>query len=222
MTPKLEIRQTDMRKFQEDFRRVAAASSRPLDLVVNSTMWGIADEAKRRTPLADRAKIQFDLGATLQSERVNKKGKTVRRYKYNPTPVAYAIVNWRRRKAGQPPIPRGEMAAAAKKLIVGRLRAVGSLRAGWSRALGILAASFHWSVDRSGPRIKQASTATPAKPGWKPEARLEYRLVIQNGGKQIDPRVATALDGGFQKKGREFVTKLESELKKSLRQAGAL
>lgn len=220
MTPTLGVRQADLRKFQEDFRRLAASTQRPLHTFTNSRLWHVAEEAKRLTPVADRAKIQSDLGATIQSERVDKKGRTRRRYKYSPTPVAYAIVNWRRRNAGLPPIPRGEMASAAKKMIAGRLRAVGSMRAGWARGMAALASAFGKSGDRSGPRIKQPSTATPARPGWKPQATIEYRLTVNDGGKKIDPRVAVATDGGFRKEHGQILGQLEKQVKKSWREAG--
>lgn len=212
----------DQSEFQRTLRAAAARTSRSLPVFMDSRMLHILKEASAQTPIADRSKIQSDLGATLRSQKVDKKGKIRRRYKYTPTPAVYAIVNWRRAKAGLPPVPKGEMADAAKKLIAGRLRAIGSLRAGWKRAIGILAASVKAGITGEGPAIKSASRATPAKPG-NPTTQIEYRMVVDRGnGAQIDPRVIQAMDSGFASEQSQLIKHLEDHVRADLKSVGAL
>jgi hypothetical protein len=218
MTPTIKF---NLPQFQADLQKAVAFTKRPLDKFVSSRLLHVAKTARENTPVASRSKIQSELGAAISKERVNSKGRTVRSYKYKPTPLAYALVNWRRKNANKPPIPRKAMKSAARKLITARLRAVGSLKAGWTRALGILASSVGAAIDRTGPKIKNASTAQPAKPGWRPEARMEYKLTISDGGaRQIDPRVVSALEKGFAKEHGELIAHLEKRVKQSLREAG--
>jgi hypothetical protein len=213
----------DISGFVEPLRKVAASSPLPLSQFITKRLYFVGKEAQRLTPIASRPKIQTDLGAELTRARVSKNGKIRRTYKYSPTPLVYALMNARRRKAGKPPIPRAEMASAAKKLIASRLRAVGSLRSGWTRGIVQLGKNVGQFLGFDGPRIKNASIGVPARPGWNPQASLEYRLTVgHGGGRSIDPRVTPALQGGFEKEKAELISKLEKEVGGLLKKAGAL
>ena len=208
--------------FDRTLKELAAKTSRSLDVFMNSRMLHIAKHARVKTPIASRDKIQTDLGATTRSQKVVK-GKIRRRYKYSPTPVVYAIINARRRKAGQPPLERGEMAKAARKLISSRLRAVGSLASGWNRAIGILASAVRTSAGSYGPKVKMQSEATIAKPGFSPTVTMTYRETVQGGGgRQVDPRVVNALDSGFNKEKGEMLNQLSKHINKVAKQSGAI
>lgn len=214
----------DQSEFRETLRKIIAGSTRELPVVLNSRLLAIAKTAKELTPEASRPAITSYLGATLTRERVNKKGKTVRRYSYSPQPVVYAILNARRKKAGSGPIPRSEMAAAAKKFIQSKLRAVGSLKSGWTAAIGKLAAAVKGGIgDSGGPRVKMASQATPARDGWNPVASLEYlETIYRGGGREIDPRVVSALESAFAREQSEMEAHLENRLREVAQKAGAL
>lgn len=209
----------DQQEFQRTFQKLASLSPSELSVFTNFTLRDIAIDAKERTPIADRGKILSDLGATMTSQKIVK-GKTRRRYKYSPTPLVYAIINARRAAAGKPAIPRDEMATAAKKMIASRLRAVGSLRSGWSRAIGILIGAFGGS---DGPRIRMTSNASPAKPGWSPTATLEYRETVDRGhGREVDGRVIAALEGAFATKQANMAKRIEDKLTGIAKRAGAI
>lgn len=215
----------DDREFQSTLRKLAVNSSRSLPLFMNSRMLHIMKTAQKETPVADRSTIMAELGAAIKSQRMNKRGRMVRRYSYSPRPLVYALVNARRRKAGQPPIQPGEMEGAARKLIANRLRGIGSLRSGFTGMIGKLAYAVRESLGLSGPRVREASKATLARDGWNPTVTTEYRLTVakaQDGPRSIHPYVVESHHKGFQIEKGEMMRHLENNMKKVFRQSGAL
>jgi hypothetical protein len=223
MNPTFKV---DMNEFQRTLKSLAATTSRSLPVFMNSRMLNVISEARRRTPVADRGKIMSDLGATLKSERTNAKGRKVRKYSYAPVPVVYKILNARRRAKGLPMLFNKDILPAAKSLIAARLRAVGSLRSGWTQAIGILAAVVNKVADKSGPRVKQPSTAKVARDGFNPTAEVTFRLTTQSSmshqGQQIDPRAEDALRAGFAREHAEMISHLEKKVREAAQKAGAL
>jgi hypothetical protein len=213
----------DKTEFQRDFRRLASETKRGLPLFTNSRLLAIAKDAQENTPEANRGAIGEYLGASIQSERINSKGRTVRKFSYKPTPVVYAIINARRKKAGVAPVPRNQMAAEAKAFIASKFRAVGSLKSGWTKAIGILAQSVAQSLGGlSGPRVKMNSRAKPATEGWNPTATLEYRETVERAGiRFIDSRVELALDAAFEKEHGEILRQLDKHMNGVASKAGA-
>jgi hypothetical protein len=115
-------------------------------------------------------------------------------------PLIARIINKKRRQAGQPGLEGPEMQRAEQKFLNARLRAIGSLRAGWVAAIRKLAAAAKqaFAIERT-PRVKSSGRARPAVEGWDPVAELEYNLAIRKKeALQIDPRVETALAAAFQ------------------------
>ncbi len=211
------------REFTETLRKAAAATSRTLGSFMNSRAYYLGKRAMDHTPIASREKISADLGAELKSEKVDKKGKLRRRYSYSPKPVVFGIINARRRKAGEAALTGQGMATAAKKLISGRLRAVGSLKSGFVRGLAKLAAAAHLSFSKSGPNVKMVGEASPAKEGFSPTASFTYRVTVGNGaGRHVDPRVESATQTAFAEDKAELIRHLESKMKDTLKKAGAL
>lgn len=214
----------DKTEFTATFRKLASGVKTDLPTFTTAQLLDIAENARDLTPVANRGAMLSYLGGTISSERVNSKGKIVRTYNYKPQPVVYAIVNARRKKAGLAPVPRGQMADEANKFIASKLRAVGSLRSGWSKAIGILSAAVKKSVSGSsgGPNVRMKSRAKPARDGWNPTATLEYRETVERDGiRFIDVRVETALNAAFQKKHGEMLRELDKQMNATARKAGA-
>lgn len=188
--------------FQKYLKLQSSLTSRTQSEVLNRTGLDIANFAYKLTPVGSREKIQADLGASVVSTRVNKKGKTVRRYKYTPTPVVYLIVNGQRKRKGLPPIHRADMKVAARKLIAGRLRAINSLKSGWVGTIrDFIRVTRQGSIISDSRPVKQKGYAVPAKQAVKAVAELVYRLTIKKENRSfIDPRVETALADAFRAK----------------------
>jgi hypothetical protein len=215
-------------EFQETLKQLASMSERELSVFLNSRMLAIGKEARDQTPKSSKEQIEHDLMVSGYALRYTKKGDRLMKKSKGAAifggPRIYNIINAKRKKAGEKPIAGEEMATAAKKLLASRFRAVGALRSGWTRAIGIIGQAIGMEIDRSGPLIKQPSVASPAKPGWNPEVSLEYRETIQPAGgqKQIDPRVVAALESGFHKEQGEMEQHLAKKLEEIARKAGAL
>lgn len=199
----------DTAQFNATLRKYLAVSTRSLTEAINEKMFFILAEAQKETPLADRAKIESELGATT-TERIGKSGNVRRKLSYTPTKLVYKLVNRR-----QPGLSGAETEKAARKLIASRLRAVGSLRAGWSAALkkfGQVTGRF--GVSSGLPRVKRGSEASPAKDGVKAQAEAVYNLMQQGAGGslEIDPRVSMALEKSFASEAQSMEGYLERKL----------
>jgi hypothetical protein len=214
----------DQTEFSDTVKRVAELSGRKLPDFVNSRLYHVAKVARDKTPVASRQSITSYLGATLTRQSQGKGGKVRRTYKYHPTQAVYAILNARRRMAGQLALDRSEMETAAKKFIASKLRAVGSLRNGWARGLGILAAAIKQPFTREGPPVKMASEASVARRGFNLSAMINYRVTVakNGGGRGIEPRVTRALEDGFAAENREMIRHLENKVAEIAKEAGAL
>jgi hypothetical protein len=221
MNPRFQL---DQSEFTDTLKRVADLSGRKLGDFLTSRLYHISKEARDQTPIASRTSITSYLGATLSRQKLAKNGKVRRTYAYHPTPVVYAIINARRRMAGLDPLERGQMASAAKKFIASKLRAVGSLRNGWSRGIGILAKAVREPFTKEGPPIKLPSDASPAKQGFRLSAMINYRVTVpkNGGGREVDPRVMRALESGFAKENREMIKHLDAKMNEIAKQAGAI
>ena len=199
----------DTTDFDRTMRKYLTVSTRSLTEAINEKMFFILDRAQKETPLGDRAKIEAELGATT-TERLGKTGKVRRKISYRPTKLVYKLVN---RKT--PGLTQTETAEAAKKLIAARLRAVGSLRAGWSAALrkfGMVTGRFGGQAGL--PRVKRGSEARPATDGLKAQAEAVYNLLQrgEGGSLGIDSRVETALSSAFASEARSMESYLERKL----------
>ena len=173
--------------FEADIRQYAAVKKMELPDAINKKMLFVLRGALRETPKANAGTIKTTLSAPAYM-----KGRT----------VAEAIVLWRNKKNGVSFAARGQLQAAAKKLIDRRGKAVGSLRAGWVKSIKIISAAANETELVEGKsKVKQAGRASPASPSETPVATSTYNLAIRkrNGGFEIDPRVEKALKTAFEK-----------------------
>ena len=189
-----------------------------LDQIINRKMLFVIRRTRALTPKADRSKISAELGAT-STQRVSKKsGKLKWRNKYAPTSLAVGLVQWKRHKAGEPPLTQAEAKAKAAKLIGSRLKAVGSLKAGWVKALNMFAKALGSGGDAPDARVRAKGSAMTAKPSWNPTASAEYDLAIVGAGSNqlhIDSRVSAAAAQAFEEETRS----MEDYISKKLREA---
>lgn len=208
-------------EFTATMRKLIALSSRGETEFVNSRMGHVIKAARDATPIATRGQIQQELGAELVKQRKSNKGKLKRSYRFSPTPVVYAIVNAHQRKLGRRAWPRSEIKRVAEKFIAQRLRAVGSLRAGWTRALAIFGRAIKQPFSSEGPAVKKTSRGLIAKPPVN-QAEVEYRMTVDHGlGRHVDDRVVRALEIGFSKENVEMNMQLEKKMNQIIKEAGA-
>lgn len=202
----------DMREFQEALREYLGKTEKALPEALNTKMFYIARGAHRGTPIADRAKIEQELGVVGYRTSVSKKtGNFVRRKAVlGGGALIYRIINGRRQLAGKAGLAGQAMKQAVARLIGKRLRSIGTERAGWLaiiRGFGSVINMF------PSPRVKGKGMATVAKPGWSPQAQMDYDLnSFKNPGhrQEIDPRTVAALQASFNAEAqsmREYLSK---------------
>lgn len=218
----------DDSEFQRTLKELAARSTRELPVFLNSRLLAIAKNAQAKTPKTERSTIEADLNVVGYLLNYTKAGDRLKKNSKGSAVFGgkriYALVNAKQKRLGQKPIPRMLMAGVAQKFLNRRLGASGTLRAGWSRAIGILGAAIKQAIsfDR-GPSVKMSSKASPAKDGWNPEASLEYRENVEPilGLRMVDPRVVSALESAFQAEQVEMRKHLEEKLNEIATKAGA-
>lgn len=185
----------DMREFNTALAQYVTVTKRTLEHAINMTALFLIREAKKLAPIASRSKIETQFGA-VTTQRISKKTGKVRnvvRYA-GPLPVGLAIWRFRKRHPGEALPSNAELQKRARQLRGRALSAIGTLRAGWNRALRTLDAATGSFDNLAGPRVKHPSIASVAKPGWNPLAEIVYQATIRQGGNlTIEPRVEAGL-----------------------------
>ena len=172
--------------------------------VINRHLFFIAKRAYELTPVAKRQHILETFNVT-QRERVVKKGKHIGKIRRTTnysgvTRSAYRIMNWKRKQKGLPGAARADALRLVKKMIAGRLRAIGTLRSGWVGAIVKLKEALNEAFEPYIRNVvKQRGTARLARPESKnPTGQIAYRIAVKKkSGEQIDPRVIQALQQAF-------------------------
>jgi hypothetical protein len=218
----------DQSSFDRVKNELASISTRELPVFLNSRMLSIAKDAQSKTPKVERSTIENDLSVVGYALNYTKAGDRLKKNSKGRALFGsqriFALVNARQKKLGLKPISKYMMAAAAQKFLNKRLGASGTLRAGWSGAVGKLAAAIKEAVfGGSGPRVKMSSTAIPAKDGWSPRVSIEYRENVEPipGIRMVDPRVVIALESAFAREESEMKRHLEQKVNEIARKAGA-
>jgi hypothetical protein len=214
----------DMSAFDEQLRQYMAVTPKDLEDVVNTKLLYVARGAMAGTPVADRSDIESALGVVAYKTSVSKKSGSFKRRAaiLGAGARVFALVNAARKKAGLPGAYGKDMAKAARGLLGARLRAVGSLKAGWINPIRILAARVkeNFAAERL-PRVKGRGSATPAEPGWNPVAEMTYEITERKGGSagdQIDPRVEAALQAAFDAEARSMAEYVARKVQERLDQ----
>ena len=214
----LEITTGSKAGFDAALKECLLVTQRSISEVFNGKMLSILKTARDRTPMGDRSKIQQELGAT-STQRVSKKTGAIKTgVRYAATETVYKILNSQGIRRS-----RVEIGIAAKKFIGQRLRAVGSLKAGWNDAIRKFQAAygaqtgFFTSTKTGGPKVKQKSIGLPAKDEFHATAVMEYRYLNQDkdGTFYLDPRVEGALQQAFHIEEASMKKHLEEKLAKA-------
>src|SRR5688500_8951565 len=119
----------DQREFDATLQKYLTVTKRSIPEALNRSALDIAISAYRLTVRASRAAIEA-LGVTYQT--TGKRGQALRRRKniYDTGGRARAIYISRLRKSGRLSTAT-DVSAGVRKMLASRLRAVGSLAAGW-------------------------------------------------------------------------------------------
>jgi hypothetical protein len=170
----------DTSEFDRTVRKYMELSKRDWAQVLNTKAFFIARRATLETKKADPKEIRAlrERAAIGTGTRYNKSGKarkvTIR--DDLSTSRAARILQAARRDAGQPAIPRAELAGAVRRFIARRLSSVAYLRSGWIPAIKILEPL---SDVRGSPRAdKGAKQFGRPKGGAKP-ARGLWRTAVE-------------------------------------------
>jgi len=212
----------DQSKFQAQLREYIAKTEKTIPQVLNQKMFHIVIKARAMTPVASRASVQnaFNVSSTETVIKSGKRaGKIRRKYNYQEMNTsAFALMQYRRKLAGKGAISKPTY-DYAKKFVSKAFGAVGTLRNGWTGAVGKLGAVVNEGKPAMeyAARAKQLSVAYPATPGISPVVTAIYRLVERsaNGIKveQIDPRVVAALQKAFDYETKSMEKYLSDKLK---------
>ena len=193
----------DMTDFNNALNAYMAVTPHALEEVINKKMLFIARGAMERTPRADRSAIEGALGVVGYKVSLSKKTGTFKRRKaIVGGSLVYRIINAAQARRHEKGLYGRAMQRAVTKFLGARLRAIGSLKAGWIHPIRIFTAIVKTAFGSAEnlPTVKGRGTGKPATAGWNPVAEMTYEITERKGGSagdQIDPRVEAALQAAF-------------------------
>jgi hypothetical protein len=148
----------DTREMNAALAEYAAHSKRDLNEILNQKAYSILIKAAAMNRVADKGKIQAELGqqaSAIRGQKVRflkgggiKQGKLIVERIYSP--ALYAIVRWKAAKEGRT-ITGAQLEAAARKELSRRMSAVSFMKSGWFSALQKIAS-------RIGKPLKKGNT----------------------------------------------------------------
>lgn len=215
----------DDSEFQKTLGEYVAKCPDDLERVINRKMYFILRGAWERTPEATREKIERALNVVgYKLKRSKKTGKVSRgRNIVGEASILYLIVQSRRAKAGLKGLYGKAMQKAASALAGARLRASGTAKRGWLRALLAFANRSKSSMPSdafTGRAPKGRGDGKPAEAGWNPTAEASYEVLIDRQSR-FDPRLETALQASFDAEEASMKKYLEDELGKEIEKMSA-
>jgi hypothetical protein len=215
----------DFRSWREQLAQVAAGSKDALHETINKQSFYVAVEAKEKTPITSRATIERDLNITGYTLEFGKRGKILNRRRQGSsknailgTKSVYLLINWKRGKLNMKGLYGAAMRDAVPKFIASRLRSVGTLKAGWNRAISKLGNAVGFKADRKRPGessfVRGISQVKLAKPGWNPECRITYNVnsFDKKHTPYIDRRIGAALSGALVSQAKFMAKRLREGL----------
>jgi hypothetical protein len=211
MTPTGRV---DMSEFDATLKKYLSITPQVIPKALNNKALRVALAAYRATVRASRSAIEA-LGVT--STTVGKRGQALRRRKntYDTTGRARAIYIAKLRREGRLSTA-ADVNKGVRKMLASRLRAVGSLAAGWIGCIRAFIRATRESADTSGPRVKQRGIGLPAKEGWNAKAELIYGLTVDSRtNPHVDPRVETALVQAFNAETADMKEYIERKIGKA-------
>jgi len=205
----------DASEWRSALRQYLGLTDKTLPEVLNTKMFFILKRARELTPKATAEVIESALGVSGVETRVSRKTGKVRVKRYilvTQAPRAALIVQARRRDKGLPGLYGAKMAKAVRSLINRRKAAIGSLRAGWRKALRAFGLAAKQIAPAGDPRVRHPGEARIARQSYVPEAIAYYDLQARG---RIDPRVESALASAMRDElasTREYVRKKMQEI----------
>ena len=208
----------DDRQFQAALRQYMSISSRTLAEILNKKMLRIAFAAHKKTPKADRAQIEQQLGVVgYKFSKSRKTGLFKRRKAITASgALVHRIINARLGRAGKKGLYGKDMKKASQSFLGKRFRVIGTLKAGWLAAIRAFAKATGEAPGVGGIPVKGKSESIIAKDGWNPKAEMAYNVNSFRGQHQayIDPRVVTALQEGFTDEAQDMQRYCAREMQK--------
>jgi hypothetical protein len=219
-----------------EFRSAMAAYSkhvpRELAHALNWKTLVIAKDAMRGTPKAERARIEYQMGVGGYQTKVVKQGKNkgkIRRTNlpiWFPHPRALNIVLGRLKAKGQTAIGFHEAMEKARKLVMAKIRAIGTAKAGWNLPIRQMAAAVKREqfVPASKHKVKIEGYGKPSAPSqWKKFTEVSYDVLAKTRGHTIGagttgaayPKVHAALNTALQKEAKrtlEYIARTQGKL----------
>ncbi len=240
---------TNLPEFRSAMAEYSRHVPRELAHALNWKTLVIAKDAMTGTPKADRARIEYQMGVGGYQTKVVKQGKNkgkIRRTNF-PTwfahPRALSIVLGRHKRKVVQIGPKGlggrirvglrtglefrEAMEKARKMVMAKIRAIGSAKAGWNLPIRQMAAAvkreqFVPSERRS--KVKLEGYGKPSSPSqWKKYTEVSYDVLNKTQGHQIGagtqgaayPKVHAALNSALQKEAQrtlEYIARTQGKL----------
>lgn len=214
----------DDSQFNAALRDYMAVSPHTFEEILNRKLWSIIFNAWKNTPVATRAQIEHDLNIIgYKLKRSKKTGKVSRGRSIIGASVLNLMINARRGKQGLKGLYGKEMAKASSKIAGARLRASGTMRRGWTRAMLALSPYAKASVpgEAFGGRLPSGrGSGTPAQPGWNARAEATFEVLIEKGAR-FDPRVEQALENAFRAEEASMRSYIEEKMNEEIRKISA-
>jgi hypothetical protein len=215
----------DFRSWREQLAQVAAGSKDALHETINKQSFYVAVEAKEKTPTTNRATIERELNVVGYNLEFGKRGKVLNRRKQGASKNAifgskliHLIINRRRGRQKEKGLYGPAMRDATNKFMAARFRSVGTLKAGWNRAINMLGNAVGFKADRKRPGessfVRGVSQVKLAKPGWNPECRITYNVnsFDKKHTPYIDRRIGAALSGALVSQAKFMAKRLREGL----------
>lgn len=228
MQPTIEV---DFREWQKAAKQLKAESSRTLTDFINGQAMAVALQAIKLTKMADRAKIEYQLGAIGTRVRVLSKGKRKGKFvkdgyilKNDSFAKRILVAHYNLTKEWL--TPGSTIKEKAEALIKKRLRGIGFIKAGWIPAYKLLT-----SVVREKP-FKASGGAFGVKQIGRPKgsaipAKNKFGLIfaqIQNDvprlAKTAEPYAVDGLKKALAFVTRDMMEELARRMKKKMAKNG--
>lgn len=214
----------DMREMDKALPRLIQNTSRTLPAVLNQSSLNIDGRAMNETPMANRDKIQSELGMVARELTRNKKtGKFLKRGRalyasFNGTPRAALIINARRSKAGLPLLFGRDMDRAIKVMVAARKRSAGFNKSAYIPVVRQFASKLQKPfiiANMKGIYVKgrEKGTAHPAAPVSLQPTAISYMKT-----KGLSVIGAAPLQRAVNKEAAEVIRHLDSKMAPSIKE----
>jgi hypothetical protein len=205
---------------------------RDLGKALNWKALVITKETQKGTPLAERARIEYQMGVGGYQLKQVKQGKNKGKLRktnapiWFPHPRALSIVLGRMKAKGHTAISFQDAMEKARKLVMAKIRAIGSAKAGWNKPLRQLAAAVKGQAfnPASRTRVKLEGYGRGAnRDQWKKVVEVSYDVLDKGQGHQIGagtmgaayPKVEAALKKSMSAEAKRTIEFIAQTIKRN-------